>query len=52
LDAPKEEGWASGARVALRFPRINHQSDDVTDNESNESTQTDQLSLVETGRGG
>jgi len=52
LDAPKDQGWASGARVVLRFPCINHKSDDVIDHESNESKKMDQLSLVETGRGG
>lgn len=52
LDAPKDEGWACGARIVLRFPRVNQRPDGLADEETDESNEMDRMSLVETGRGG
>ncbi len=52
LDAPDEDGWSGGARVVLRFPCVARRTDEASHEENNKSTETDKLSLVETGRGG
>jgi two-component system nitrogen regulation sensor histidine kinase NtrY len=53
MDAPEEEGWQGGARVVLRFPSVDLERAEAEANEEvDNSTKLDELSLVETGRGG